>query len=136
MSATTLSPATKARLAVVLETMLGEDPAIARDVAAYFDRYLASVPPLTRVGLRAMIAALLGLPIFFLGRPTLASDLSPEMRERYMSKWVHARSYFLREGFFLVKTVALLGWGAHPEVRARFAMPPVAVTPAPSSEAA
>jgi hypothetical protein len=121
-----LGDAARARLAVVLETMLGEEPGISRDVAAYFDSYLAHVPALTRFGLRAMVWALLWLPILFVARLGPASDLPVDVRERYMDKWAHSGSYYVREGFFLVKTVALLGWGAHPDVRARFAMPPVA----------
>jgi hypothetical protein len=115
------------RLAIVLETMLGEEESIARDVAAFFDRYLAGVPPLPALGLRVMVWALLWLPILFIGVPLPASALPPALRERYMAKWTHARLYIVREGFFLVKAVALFGWGAHPAVRARFAMPPVAV---------
>jgi hypothetical protein len=114
------------RLTILLQAMLGEEEAIARDVASFFDRYLAGVPPLTAVGLRVMIFALLWFPILFIGVPLPASSLSPAARERYMNKWTHARIYFVREGFFLVKAVALFGWGAHPAVRARFAMPPVA----------
>jgi hypothetical protein len=129
-----LGEAARTRLAIVLETMLGEEAPIARDVAAYFDQYLASVPPLTRFGLRLMVWALLWLPLVFVGRPTVASDLPVALRERYMDKWVHSGNYYIREGFFLVKTVALLGWGAHPTVRARFGMPPVAaVIPAPAA---
>src|SRR3954469_1058242 len=99
-----LGEAARTRLAVLLETMLGEEPAIARDVAAYFDQYLAHVPSLTRFGLRAMVWALLWLPIVFVGRPAPASDLPVAVRERYMDKWVRSPVYFIREGFFLVKT--------------------------------
>ena len=121
-----LGEAAKTRLAIVLETMLGEEPGISRDVAAYFDQYLSHVPWLTRFGLRLMVWSLLWLPIVFVGRPLPASALPVAVRERYMDKWAHSPIYYVREGFFLVKTVALLGWGAHPIVRARFAMPPAA----------
>ena len=66
------------------------------------------------------------LPLLFVGRPLPASALSPPVLERYLERWVSSRSYYVREGFFLVKTVALFGWGAHPQVRARFGMPPAA----------
>jgi hypothetical protein len=132
----TLSPGAQRRLAILLAGMLGESDAIATDVAAFFSQYLRRVPLLAAFGLRLMVWALVWLPIAFVGRPAPASSLSPEVRDRYLARWAHAPSYYLREGFFLVKTVALLGWGAHPEVRARFAMPPVAVAHARSGEEA
>ncbi len=123
----TLGPGAQRRLAILLGGMLGESDAIAADVAAFFSHYLRRVPFLAAFGLRFMVWALLWLPVVFVGRPVAASSLPPDVRSRYLSRWTESHSYYLREGFFLVKTVALLGWGAHPEVRARFAMPPVAV---------
>jgi hypothetical protein len=115
--------------------MLGESEAISDDVAAFFSEYLARVPLLAAVGLRLMVWALTWLPFIFVGRPLPAGALAPEVRERYLARWTQSHNYFLREGFFLVKTVALLGWGAHPVVRARFAMPPAAVTHAAPEQA-
>jgi len=132
----TLSEGAQRRLATLLGGMLGESDAIAADVAAFFADYLRRVPFLTAIGLRLMVWALMWLPIVFVGRFAPASALEPEVRDRYLSRWAHAHSYYLREGFFLVKTVALFGWGAHPAVRARFAMPPVAVAIAPAQEEA
>ena len=122
-----LSQGARARLVPLLGTMLGEDEQISSDVARYFDHYLTQVPPLASFGLRLMVWALTWLPIVFVGRPVPASSLSIELRGAYLGRWANSRFYYLREGFFLVKTVALLGWGAHPSVRARFSMPPVAV---------
>ncbi len=136
----TLGSGTERRLAILLGGMLGESDAIATDVAAFFSRYLQRVPFLAAFGLRFMVWALMWFPIVFVGRPVAASSLSPEVRSRYLARWTESPVYYVREGFFLVKTVALLGWGAHPDVRARYAMPPVAVTPSvrrsESSEAA
>ncbi|AKT43662.1 hypothetical protein [Chondromyces crocatus] len=126
-----LGPGAERRLGVVLGAMLGEPEPIARDVAAFFRDYLARAPLLAAVGLRFMVWALLWLPIVFVGRPVPASALSPALRARYLERWAGARSYLVREGFFLVKTVALFGWGAHPVVRARFGMPDVAVSHGP-----
>ncbi len=132
----TLGPGAQRRLATLLGGMLGESDAIAADVAAFFAEYLRRVPFLAAIGLRLMVWALLWLPIIFVGRPVAASSLPADVRDRYLARWSEAHSYYLREGFFLVKTVALLGWGAHPEVRARYAMPNVAVTPPARGEAA
>ncbi len=125
----TLGPGAQRRLAILLGGMLGESDAIATDVAAFFSLYLRRVPFLAAFGLRLMVWALLWLPIVFVARPVAASSLPPDVRSRYLARWTESHVYYVREGFFLVKTVALLGWGAHPEVRARFAMPPASVTP-------
>lgn len=124
-----LSSGAERRLAVVLGAMLGEPPPIAGDVAAFFSTYLGRVPLLAAVGFRLIVWAFVWLPILVVARPLPASALSPELLARYLERWAGARSYLLREGFFLVKTVALLGWGAHPAVRARYAMPAVAASP-------
>jgi hypothetical protein len=133
-----LGPGTQKRLASLLGGMLGEPDDIATDIAIFFSDYLERVPFLAAIGLRVMVWALMWLPIVFVGRPVAASALPADVRDRYLSRWTEAHSYYLREGFFLVKTVALLGWGAHPAVRARYAMPNVAVAiaPAASSEVA
>ena len=123
----TLGPGAQERLAVVLAGMLGESDEIATDIAAYFSEYLRRAPLLAAVGLRLMVWALLWLPIVFVGRPLPASSLPAPVRDVYLSRWADSHVYYIREGFFLVKTVALLGWGAHPAVRARYDMPPAAV---------
>jgi hypothetical protein len=122
----TLGPGAQKRLATMLATMLGEPEDLAADVAAFFTEYLRRVPLLAAVGIRLLVWALTWLPLVFVGRPVPASALSPDVRERYLSRWVNSQSYYVREGFFLVRTVALLGWGAHSRVRARFGMPPKA----------
>jgi hypothetical protein len=114
--------------------MLGEPEDVATDIAVFFSEYLERVPFLAAIGLRLMVWALMWLPIVFVGRPVAASTLAPELRDRYLARWTESHSYYLREGFFLVKTVALLGWGAHPVVRARYAMPNVAVAIAPTPQ--
>lgn len=122
----TLGPAARRRLAPLLAAMLGEPADIAADVAAFFASYLGRAPLLAAVGLRLMVWALVWMPLAFVGRPRPASALPPAVLARYLARWTGSRFYLVREGFFLVKTVALLGWGAHPAVRARFSMPPVA----------
>ncbi len=125
----TLGPGARRRLATLLGGMLGEGDPVASDLAAFFAEYLRRAPFLAAFGLRLMVWALTWLPLLFVGRPLPASSLSPALRERYLARWVDSHNYYVREGFFLVKTVALLGWGAHPVVRGRFGMPSVAVDP-------
>jgi hypothetical protein len=123
-----IGPSAQQRLALVIATMLGEEESVSLDVAAFFDLYLKRVPKLTAFGLRLVVWALVWLPLLFIGMPLPASELSTERRVRYLGKWAGSNVYWIREGFFLVKAVALMGWGGHPVVRERLGVPPVAAT--------
>lgn len=114
------------RIAVVLADVLGEPLAVALAVAAFLDEYLRRVPFQAALGLRVVTWAITWLPLFFIGVPLPAHRLSKEARLRYVERWAHARFYFLREGFYLLKAIALMGWGAHPDVRARLGLGPMA----------
>jgi hypothetical protein len=120
-----LGPAAQRRLAVVLADVFGETDAIALAVAAFLDGYLQQVPLRAAVGLRAVIWGITWLPVAFVGVPLPADALSPETRARYLAKWAHADSYALREGFFLLKAIALMGWGGLPAVRDRLGVGPL-----------
>lgn len=119
------------RLAVVLGDMFGEDADVSADVAAFLDGYLRRAPLEAALGLRAAIWALAWLPIAFVARPLPAHELDPATRRRYLAAWTEARSYWVREAFYLVKAIALMGWGAHATVRARMGLPPVAAVREP-----
>jgi hypothetical protein len=114
------------RLAVILGDMFGEDERVSSDVAAFLDGYLRRAPLVAAFGLRAAIWAVEWMPIAFVARPSPASSLAPETRARYLAAWSASRVYWIREAFYLVKAIALMGWGAHATVRARLGMPPVA----------
>jgi hypothetical protein len=113
------------RLAVVLGDVLGDSEQVVTDVAAFFDGYLSRMPAVPALGFRAVLWAVVWLPLLFVGRPTSADALPPDVRLRYLTRWATSKSYWLREGFYLMKAVALLGWGAHPEVRARIGVGPL-----------
>lgn len=121
-----LGQGTQARIAVVLADVLGEPPAVAREVAAFLDGYLRRVPFQAALGLTVVVWAILWLPLLFVGIPLPANALSPRARARYLRRWADSRVYFLREGFYLLKAVALMGWGAQASVRARLDVGPVA----------
>ena len=123
-----LGEGARARLAVVLADVFGESPEVARDVAQFMGGYLRDAPALAALGLRAAIWAILWLPIVFVGRPLPVDALAPETRAKYLLRWSDSHVYLVREAFYLVKAIALFGWGAHPVVRARFAMPLVSLT--------
>lgn len=114
------------RIAVVLADVLGEPRDVALSVAAFLDAYLRRVPLQAALGLRLVIWAITWLPVLFVGVPLPAHLLSPATRLRYVERWASARLYFLREGFYLLKAIALMGWGAHPSVRDRLGVGPMA----------
>jgi hypothetical protein len=114
------------RIAIVLADVFDEPPDVARAVAAFLDAYLRQVPFQAALGLRVVTWAITWLPIVFIGVPLPASMLSKAARARYIERWAHARVYFLREGFYLLKAIALMGWGAQPSVRERLGVGPMA----------
>jgi hypothetical protein len=117
------------RIAVVLADVLGEPLDVALSVAAFLDRYLRRAPFHAALGLRAVTWAVTWLPLFFVGIPLPASMLSRATRLRYVNRWASARLYFVREGFYLLKAIALMGWGAHPAVRERLGLGPMTAHP-------
>lgn len=117
------------RIAVVLADVLGEPLDVALSVAAFLDRYLRRVPFQAALGLRAVTWAITWLPLVFVGIPLPASMLSRAARLRYVDRWASARLYFVREGFYLLKAIALMGWGEHPAVRERLGLGPMAAHP-------
>lgn len=118
------------RIAVVLADVFGEPLDVALAVAAFLDRYLRRVPFQAALGLRVVVWAVTWLPVLFIGVPLPAHRLSHDTRLRYVRRWQTSRVYFLREGFYLLKAIALMGWGEHPRVRARLGLPSHAARPA------
>jgi hypothetical protein len=113
------------RIAVVLADVLGEPPEIALAVASFLDGYLQRVPLRAAVGLRVVVWAVTWLPLFLVGVPLPAHLLPAPARVRYIERLSGSRLYLLREGFHLLKAVALMGWGGHPRVRERLGIGPV-----------
>jgi hypothetical protein len=116
------------RIAVVLAQMFDEPLDVALDVAAFLDGYLRRVPSRAALGLRLMVWAVTWLPLLVVGAPTSADRLSPATRARYLDAWSSSKVYVLREGFYLLKAISLMGWGAHATVRERLGVGPMAVT--------
>jgi hypothetical protein len=125
-----LGPGAQRRLAVVLGDVFDEPVEIAQAVAGFLDGYLRRVPFPAAFGLRAVIWAITWLPLLFVGIPLPADRLSRAARERYLARWASSKIYFLREGFYLLKAIALMGWGAQPVVRERLGLGPMAARPA------
>jgi hypothetical protein len=121
-----LGAGARRRVAIVLADVLGEPYEVALAVAAFLDRYLRRVPFQAALGLRVAVWAVTWLPLLFVGIPLPAHLLSPAARTRYVLRWSGSRSYLVREAFYLLKAIALMGWGAHPAVRERLGLGPVA----------
>ncbi len=121
-----LGPDAQRRIAVVLADVFGESPDVALAVAAFLDGYLRRVPRPSAIGLRLAVWALTWMPLLFIGVPLPVDALSPAARARYLDRWASARTYFVREAFYLLKAIALMGWGAQPDVRARLGLGPLA----------
>jgi len=121
-----LAPHAQRRIAVVLADVLGEPREVALEVARFLDGYLRRVPFQAAIGLRLVIWAVTWLPVLFVGVPLPVDRLSREMRLRLVDRWSHAHLYFLREGFYLLKAIALMGWGADARVRDRLGIGPLA----------
>lgn len=120
-----LGPSAQRRLAVVLADMLGEPLATAASVSRFLAEYLRRAPTMAALGLRVVLWAIVWLPVLFVGRPLPADRLSERTRRRYLLRWASSKVYWIREGFYLAKAIALLGWGAQDDVRERFHLPPV-----------
>jgi hypothetical protein len=120
-----LSRSAQRRIAVVLADVFGEPLDVAGEIAAFLDRYLRRVPFRAALGLRAVVWGITWMPVAFVGVPLPADALSPATRARYLERWTHSKSYFLREGFYLLKAIALMGWGAQDAVRTRLGVGPL-----------
>jgi hypothetical protein len=123
-----LGPGAQRRIAVVLADVFGEPIDVARDIAAFLDGYLQRVPTRAALGVRVGVWAVTWMPLLLVGVPLPADALSPATRARYLERWAHSRNYLLREAFYLLKAIALMGWGAQPSVRARLDVGPLAVS--------
>ncbi len=120
-----VSQSAQRRLAVVIADMLGEGEEVARGVARFLDGYLRTVPLQAALGLRLAIWAVTWLPVLFVGRLAAADGLTPEVRRLYLARWAESRVYLVREAFYLLKAIALMGWGSQDSVRARIGVEPL-----------
>lgn len=122
-----LGPAAQRRLAIVLSDVFAEPRDVSLAVADFLDGYIRRVPFQAALGLRAAIWAITWLPVLFVGIPLPADMLPPSARQRYLERWAHSKVYLLREAFYLLKAIALMGWGAQTTVRERLGLGPLAV---------
>ena len=99
------------------------------DLDAFLDRFRRETTALVWLGVVLGAIAFQLTPIFTVLVPLPASLLSKERGNLHAERIASTNVYLLRQSIFLVKLVAGMAWGAHPSVRERFALPPLAPDP-------
>jgi len=99
------------------------------DLDAFLAQYRRETTTLiwTGVVLGALVFHL--TPILTVKIPWPAFGLSPKRADEHAHKIASTDLYLVRQLIFLVKLVAGLAWGQHPEVRRRLALPPLPSDP-------
>ena len=95
----------------------------------HLERYRRETPWLVWLG--TMVGALLFhlTPIITVYVPLPAFLLPAKLKDRHAMGIMTTRLYLVRQAVFLVKLCAGLCWGVDPEVRKRFALPPLPKDP-------
>ena len=86
-------------------------------------------PFLIRLGLVLGSWLLVFAPILTVYLPVPAFFLSRRLREKHVQRATAHRFYLFRQAVLLVKMMAGLCWGRHPDVRARLDMAPLDADP-------
>jgi hypothetical protein len=68
-------------------------------------------------------------PLFMVGVPLPAFWLPRALADKHAHRVSTTSFYLLRQAILLVRLPAGLAWGAHPEVRKKFALPPFEADP-------
>jgi hypothetical protein len=95
------------------------------DIDAFLERFRRETSPLIWIGIVAGSLLFHVTPIFTVHIPLPAFLLTPEQADRHADRIANSPIYLVRQAIFLVKFAAGLAWGAHPLVRAKFAMAPL-----------
>ena len=99
------------------------------DLDGFLRRFRADTTGLMWLGvvMGALVYQLSPLLTVFVPLP--AALLPASLRDRHAYRITTTNFYLLRQAVFLVRLAAGLCWGAHPEVRRRFALPALAPDP-------
>lgn len=99
------------------------------DLDAFLTKYREETTPLVWAGvvLGAIVFHL--TPVLTVKVPLPAFFLPAKLADRHAHEISSTDSYMLRQAIFLVKLVAGLAWGSHPDVRKHFALAPLAADP-------
>jgi hypothetical protein len=99
------------------------------DMAVFLERFRREASPMLWLGVVAGALLFHVTPLFTVFVPLPAFLLSARLADLHAERISNSRIYLLRQSIFLVKLAAGFAWGAHPDVRARFALPPLAPDP-------
>ncbi len=99
------------------------------DMVAFLRTLRSEAPFLIRVGLVLGSWLLVFAPILTIYLPVPAFMLSQRLREKHVQRASGHRLYLFRQAVMLVKMMAGLCWGRHPDIRARFEMEPLEPDP-------
>lgn len=98
-------------------------------LAEFLVRLRREAAPLMRLGLYAGCLLFVLSPLFTVHVPLPSFLLPRRLLDRHADRITQVRPYAVRSLMMLVKMVAGLCWGAAPEVRARFGLPPLPADP-------
>ena len=99
------------------------------DLDAFLERFRRETSVLLWTGV--VLAALVfhASPLFTVFVPLPAFLLPDALADRHANRISNSSVYLARQSIFMLKLAAGFAWGAHPEVRKRFALPPLAPDP-------
>lgn len=92
------------------------------DLDTFLARYREETTRLIWVGVVFGALVFQLSPLFTVGVPLPAALLSPARADRHAHAISNSSLYLVRQTIFLVKLVAGLAWGQHPQVRSHFAL--------------
>ena len=95
----------------------------------FLARFRAETTPLMWAGVVLGAVVFHLTPLLTIYVPLPAFLLPAGLKDRHAARITVTRLYLLRQAVFLVKLVAGLCWGSHPEVRRRFALPALPADP-------
>lgn len=93
-------------------------------IRTFVKTFLSETNWLTWLGVMGASILFMISPLITIGLPLPACLLTQKALDRHATKAATHRIYLFRQMIFLVKMVAGFCWGAHPTIRARFAMSP------------
>jgi hypothetical protein len=99
------------------------------DLDAFLERFRRDSSFLLWFGVVAGAVVFHLSPLFTVFVPLPAFLLPASLADRHAHRIASTNVYLARQLVFVLKIPAGLAWGAHPAVRARFALPPLAADP-------
>ena len=92
------------------------------DLRGFLDNFWREAAPMMKLGLVLSTILYILSPIFTVYLPLPLFLLPRGLRDKHANRASTSGIYLLRSATLLVKMVAGIAWGAHPEVRRRFAL--------------